>query len=637
MSELYFRAGEAKGFNAKELADKKDGYANPIRELLQNSLDASKEANNKKCEINIYIDSIRKSDIPHIDQYKAILKQAIKFHKKENSYGRNAQQIVGFIEKALEKDSLDILMFVDNGIGMSPKILNDLIGERSVKSDESSGGSFGVGHLSSYFLSSLRYVLYASKYKDNNITKTLFSGSPILAGYEDLDGISRGNIGRILEQKPDNELIPNYIFPTEFPSFMQSKMDEIDETGSMVIILGLNKGWDKEANYAIVSNFFYAINKQELTVNVDYGSVENSINEQDIDRLLAKNKEQKNAAGDSILSGQAVYQSWLTVKDDDCKKEIQLNNGEKVFIYIRNNIDSASVIVLIRNGMLIARHDNMLSNSIDNLRKNEDFEPFSIIINVDERDCPKLFELVKGAENPYHNKLERNRLIPEDEGLLKKLLDDLSKKIRDSCLEERDRTGSLVSMPLLEIPSKAETQGVNTNRPRSQKPKAQVNKQKPKQPTRKINKTNGGKKRQAPIIVSRVLESTNAVRFKDNGNTFTVNLNITPQKMEAKDEVYLSMSLAQDNDKNKVDTGLDFVSLSIDGNDISIPDFIEFEKDGIMKKEKADKSQIKLGKLLKEQTYNIIATIKKPEKIKGMGVALKPFLGLKQSKGVNYD
>ena len=59
MSQLYFRAGETEGFTSKKLADKKNGYANPIRELLQNSLDASKEAGNEQCEIDIYIESIK--------------------------------------------------------------------------------------------------------------------------------------------------------------------------------------------------------------------------------------------------------------------------------------------------------------------------------------------------------------------------------------------------------------------------------------------------------------------------------------------------------------------------------------------------------------------------------------------------
>ncbi len=625
MSKLYFRAGETEGFTSKRLADKKSGYANPIRELLQNSLDASK---NEKCEINIYIESIKKSDIPHIEEYQKTLEQAITFHKKNNSYNHNAQQIVKVIQQELKKDELDILMFVDNGKGMSPDILNGLIGERSVKSDEGSGGSFGVGHLSSYFLSSLRYVLYASKYEE----RTLFSGAPILAGFED-ETAERGATGRILESIPDNESKPKFIFPTEFPEFIQEKMDQIN-TGSMVAILGLNRDWDKEADYAIVSNFFYAINQDKLTINVNHNhnGVPVSIDKSDIERLLEKQQDSKRATDDSILSEQDVYQSWIAVKDDDCKKEIELNNGEKVCVHIKNNIDSASVIVLIRNGMLIARHDNMLSNDINNLRKNEDFEPFSIVINVEKKDCKKLFTLVKGAENPYHNRLEKNRLIQTDEEQLKDLFKELSQKIQDEYLKARDRSGSLVKIPLLEIPNKAEAQGANTNRPRSQKPKAQANKQKPKQPINKVRETNNGKKRQAPIIVSRTLESTNQMRLKDNGDNFTVNLYITPEKMEAKDYVYLSMSLAQDNDKNEPSTGLDFISLSIDGQDIPIPEFIEFEKDGVMQTEEADKSQIKLGKLLDERPYSIIATIKKPNKVKGMGVALVPFLGLKQAK-----
>ncbi len=58
MSELYFSLGPMSGFTAIELADKKEGYANPLRELLQNSLDASRDANKENCEINIYIETL---------------------------------------------------------------------------------------------------------------------------------------------------------------------------------------------------------------------------------------------------------------------------------------------------------------------------------------------------------------------------------------------------------------------------------------------------------------------------------------------------------------------------------------------------------------------------------------------------
>ena len=200
------------------------------------------------------------------------------------------------MKEALKQDELDVLMFVDNGIGISPKILNGLIGDRSVKSDESSGGSFGVGHLSSYFLSSLRYVLYASKYNDNGNIKNLFSGAPILAGFEDEQEIPRGSIGRILEKIPEDELKPKFIFPTIYPDFIADKMNDVD-IGSMVSILGLNTEWKREADYAIVSNFFYAINKQELSISVDRGIASYSIDNNDIERMLYNSKDGKMASG----------------------------------------------------------------------------------------------------------------------------------------------------------------------------------------------------------------------------------------------------------------------------------------------------------------------------------------------------
>ncbi len=631
MSKLYFRTGEPEGFTSKKLADKKSGYTNPIRELLQNSLDASKEAGNSKCEINIYIESIDKLAIPHIKNYERALDTAIKYHKSVGSYNHNAKQIVNVIQQELKKDKLQILMFVDNGTGMSPKILNGLISERSVKSSEGSGGSFGVGHLSPYFLSSIRYVLYASKYNDNGDIKTLFSGVPILAGFED-DDASRGATGRILANIPTNPNKPEFVFPTTYPDFVQNKMDKIN-TGSMVTILGLNKGWDKDANYAIVSNFFYAINKQELTVNIDHENipVPIAIDSKDINRLLENNQDDKNARGGRILSGRDAYQAWLAVKDDNNKQKIHLNNGDEVCVYIRNNIETNSIVVLIRNGMLIARHDNMLSNAINNLRKNEDFEPFIVVINADDKQCPKLFKLIKGAENPYHNKLERNRLILKQEKQLQKLFEELCEKIQTDYLKTRNRESFNLSMPLLEIPQKAQTSGTkatqntNTTRPRSQTPRAKPDANIPKPPTNAVKITNSGKKRPAPVIISRYLQAKSSMRMQDNGDTIDVKLNATPQQQtQQKDEVYLSMSLAQDKDNDENGGALDFVSLSIDGKDIEIANSV--------KAQQADTKQIKLGTLSPAKTYSIQARVKKPKNIKNIsvGVALKAFLGLKQ-------
>jgi hypothetical protein len=449
-----------------------------------------------------------------------------------------------------------------------------------------------------------------------------------LAGYEDENSV-RSSIGRILDEIPKNELKPAYTFPEKFPDFIRTKMDDVI-TGSMVAILGLNKQWDKNANYAIVSNFFYAIYQNELSVEISHESLPVEINKDLVEYLLAKYKDGKMATGDKILANQDIYQSWITIKNLDYKKNIELDNGDKVCVHIRNGIETDSVIALIRNGMLIARHDKMLSRELASLRKSDDFEAFSMVINVDKNECPKLFDLVKGAENPYHNRLEKDRLSPKEEKQLKALFKELSEKIKIN-LKAKDRENFNLSMPLLEIPNQAEAQGASAGKPRSQTAKAKANTNKPKPPTGKPRITKKGKKRPAPIIVSRFLEARNSMKMTDNGDTIDVKLNITPQKMEAKDEVYLSISLAQDKDNNEGGSALDFVNLSIDGAAIEIPEFVEIkQKDGNIEKQKADKCQIKLGQLAKLQTYEIMATIKKPKKLKDIGVALKPFLGLKR-------
>jgi hypothetical protein len=390
-------------------------------------------------------------------------------------------------------------------------------------------------------------------------------------------------------------------------------MDKLETTGSMVAILGLNEQWNNDAEYAIASNFFHAISHGKLEVNIHQNNELTKIDDKKLESLLSSKKDESTAR-DAILSGKNTYQAYQAVQES--QKRIELENKDIIYIYNANKIESSSCICLVRNGMLIARYDNMLSTHISNLRKNEDFESFMVVIDVDKEDSKNLFRLIRNAENPEHNKLINKIESPSEE---------------IKCfLKPRDRNGSLVEMDLLEIPNKAEVQGSNTTRPRSQMLKAKPSANKSKPPISRIRTTDNSKKRPAPEIVSRSLEAKNSMRMKDKGNIIDVELNIVPQKMEVKDEVYLSMSLAQDKDNDESGRALDFVSLSIDGVDIEIPDFIEIEKDGVIEKIDANKDQIKLGKLLEKQAYKVIATIEKPKNVKGVGVALKPFLGLKR-------
>ena len=631
MSELYFRLGETKGFTAIDLADKKEGYANPIRELLQNSLDASREAGNSKCEINVYIERIQKSQIPHIGEYERVLEKAIQTARNRGSYNTNSEQRVKPIQGALNEETLKVLLFSDNGAGMRQEQLEAILtGGVSIKEDEKSGGSFGVGNLSSYSLSSLRYVLYATKHKDKrNGTNCLFTGSPILAGHND-GKAQRGNRGRIVRKRPKNEMNPTFVYPDKFPGFIERKMNNLS-MGTLVTILGLSEDWGEEAEYAIVSNFFHAIAHDTLVINVHQESDQKAISYDEVDRLVASKKDFKRARGESILSGKTVYQAWQTVKENNTQRIIELSNSDRVYVCIKSDRNSNPAIVLIRNGMVIARHDSMLSPDMDALRKNPSLEPFTAVIDVDKQDAPNLFRLVKDAESPYHNRLQAKILGNEEEKSLKKLLKELSEEIKKHLkIIERD---SFV-LPLFTVPNKAKAQAGGDNKSSGQDDKAKPHRTpKPPKPKPPESGPKPGPQPKPPVVIIRNLESKNAVRYTDEGDKWKVRLRIIPVNQEdSRDEVYLSMCLSEDNDNEETKTYLDFIEVEINGKTIEIPESIDLKKDEKMIQAPANRSQVKLGPLDQARQYNITAEVRKPNEIGGMKVALLPILGLRQRK-----
>ncbi len=613
MSELYFRLGKMEGFTGSDLADKKEGYTNPIRELLQNALDASKEAHNK-CKVDIYIETISVSEIPHIEKYREVLDKAIKTVKDKGSYNKNVEQRIAPIKEALKRKELEVLMFADNGVGMNPDRLDGMLaGGHSIKGDEESGGSYGVGNLSSYSLSSLRYVLYASKYKDNGTPKTLFTGSPILAGHQDVDA-ERGNRGRIVTEKPENEKNPKFTYLSKPPAFIEPKMHEFD-TGTVVAILGLSEDWSDDAEYAIVSNFFHAIAHDRLNITIHKDGDAKEISDDRVEQLIGGKKEVKQARGDNILSGKMVFQAWQTLQEQGSQKIIALSNSDKVHVCIKSDKNTNSAIILVRNGMVVARHDSMLSTDVNNLRKEPDFEPFTAIIDIDKHNAPELFELVKNAEGPYHNRLQRGLLVKEYEKELKRLLRELSREMKAGYLKKIERTS--VDLPLFTLPNEAKenVSGVKKSDRQSKEACPTPKSRKPPKPKKeRVPREDNGNP--TPTVISRLLESRTAVRYIDNGSKWQVRLRITPTQQEnARDDVYLSMSLGEDSDEGK-GTDLDFITAELNGETIKVSD--------------DSKTQIKLGSLRKDREYDLIAEIEKPDDIGDMKVALSPMLGLKR-------
>ena len=617
MDTLYFRLGSMAGFTSNKLADQKPGFAIPLRELIQNSLDAKKEER-EKVDINIYIEDIDQDKIPLLSEYKSALEKAKETQNDLQSYRDLQQQVVEKIEKTLEQDTIKIMTFIDNGSGMTKDKLEALLDDRSHKDSNNTGGSFGVGHLSAYYLSSLRYVLYATCYQENDNKKTLFTGAPILAGYQDTDRSERGNAGRIVKKWPDNESNPELKYPDTPPEFIKNRMS--DGTGTAVSILGLSENWGKDAEYAIASHFFSAICHDALDITVhNEGDEYKTLDYDTVEALLRSRKEIRNRKKDAgdILSGQGTWQSWQALIGEGNPKEISLADDQTVRIYLKDEEISQSSVALVRSNMLIARHDTMLSTDIDSLRKNTKYKPFALVIDVDESCAAELFKLVKRAEGPHHNELSRKNISYADRKKLKQWFAELCQVLEDNYLKKDDQE----SFPIILFATSGEygpSGGINQNSPTNvtAKPKNPPIVPQPREDDEDEPDPPPVPPRPAPNITNRTLQGQLVARGKQTGNYYDVTLRIQPEKQDGRDETFLSFCLAEDDDKNSTKTWLEYDSIELDNQPLLV----------------MDKNAAILGKLASEPSYLIKARLViPPEKTGQSRIGVQPILTLKRA------
>ena len=535
MTELYFRLGAMEGFTSNTIADKREGLSIPIRELLQNSLDATRDG--IMCNVEIEIEETATDNIPHTAEYREFLEKAIQTQKELDSYNSQQRQIVKNLKYHLSKNRSRILVFSDDGGGMDRDGLNALIEQRSRDKSKSSGGSYGVGHLKAYDLSSLRYVLYATRREGT----TLFTGVPILAGFRDCTG-ERGNIGRVLERKPKDEKSPHFEYPNQAPDFMERIMGQRRQ-GTIVCIIGLADRSSDDYETVIASHFFSALLHERLSVRIRRGLESGGtreLNGDELDRVLsdARYGQRPRTSRGEILSGQHTWQSFLAIKEAGVN-EVKLSNGDRVNVYIRANEIATSSVALIRSDMLVARHDTMLSPDFNNLRKSSDVGPFALVVDINQGQAGnELFDLVKAAEGPYHNELRRGELSKEDHARLRALLRELAEKVRDH-LPKIDRKG--FDLPIFDSVT------ASPNADRKAKPVVEPGIGPPRKKKRKNGNGNGNGRR--PPMFGRPAEAKIEAQTEPTEKGWRIRVRITPTKdTQPKDHAILSFAIAEDRD-----------------------------------------------------------------------------------------
>ena len=207
--DLYFPAGSMEGFTSSGIQRFSGLYpACVVRELIQNSLDAARDAKHEKAIVHFELESRPLTDVPAIESYCKAVQSAITDQSKRSNgkLKTKVEIVVNTIKQCLAKKHIEFISVLDNGLGLNQQRMESILSDGvNDKETETSSGTVGNGHLSAIPASDLRYILYGGVSEGRRIA----SGHAILASFEQNDSItgSDGYYVRVLVNQWINFMI----------------------------------------------------------------------------------------------------------------------------------------------------------------------------------------------------------------------------------------------------------------------------------------------------------------------------------------------------------------------------------------------------------------------------------------------
>lgn len=410
--KLVFPQGSPQGFPSSYIEGVKGSDFAPIRELLQNGLDAAVDKGESKAIIRFAVKRLRLADMPGIGDYRKHFEKAVRDHSKlDGGLSDVAKNIVEPIKECLKKTCVDVLCVSDNGIGLNEKSMTALLSTAMGNKAPKSAGAFGLGHLSAFSSSDLNYILYGG----------VSQSGRICAGHASLASCNKaGKDGYYVSKYRNNNLKKPYDFyqGNKIPAVIAEELNSIEErwnSGSVVIIPGFNWFLEnrnpenlKDVIFKIAAlNFFVAIHKEELTIEFTDGSATHKLSANDLALVLEQHKAESRAKTSGFINGIRAYEAYQNLT---LGKPISVKTDMgQVNIMYRDEIGGGrpTRVELCRNGMHI-------TNRIPNFQnKFGDLKPFHCLITSGGGD--DFSRSVKRSEDHTHSKLQASLISDSNE------------------------------------------------------------------------------------------------------------------------------------------------------------------------------------------------------------------------------
>ena len=384
-----------------------------VRELVQNALDAAIAAGRDIVQVVFEIDEVAAADVPALAQYREHFRCAIDTQRKKRNLAQS-QSIVDAMEASAEAKSMPVLWVLDNGVGLDAQGMEDLLGDgQSAKADESTAGSYGNGHMTSFPASDPRYILYGGVHDEGRTV----SGHAILATHLYRKKVC-GEDGYLARKIRADDLFNRFDFyDGSAVPLLKEKLDRIEQefgTGSVVGVLGFNRfnrcRNDDEVldivETVVATHFTPVIRDGRMAVVLRTAAgVSRTIDAPVLEDILARRKLRERRDRNSI--GPSGRQAWDTLQTlrAEYSHTIETRAGTVRFHFRELPPGTGGThLQFFRNGMWI-------TNDVPHNRASDyrNVVPFSGVVLLAPGEAKEACQLVGMFEGPRHIDIDLTR------------------------------------------------------------------------------------------------------------------------------------------------------------------------------------------------------------------------------------
>ena len=468
-SDLRFpQTHERKGFSTDAMA-RRDGSPEPVvRELLQNSLDAAKDVlkatPDKPAEVVFTMSECSWASISGGGSYRKAFASAVSARKElqEGGLSIDEQRVIDRIQSVLDSTYIRLLFCRDNGIGISD--MERVLFEGNTSKPLAGGGSVGVGHMTAFAASDLRYILYSGR----SNTAEIAGGHAILAAHVYGRELRCGD-GYYTRDEDLFSYDPSSSsrFHADLPGLLTQEMVKIEDTGSVVCITGFNDFRDEEDSSDAICrvaaiNFLAAIQRRELIVSVQGGTHgPKAVDSANIGEILEGRSSEQRARG-AWLAGRRAFRAYETLTQGR-RIDIEGLSPDETEVYFRHSSiasNERAQVNIFRDGMWIALNPSGLHTARFNKVR-----PFDSVVLLHRGG--RLYNLVRSAEGPEHYGLENYRALSRtDKREIQDQFDKIANRLTQEAGEEDSQEYTPEGFAVLQSTRIREAEALPRYRPR---------------------------------------------------------------------------------------------------------------------------------------------------------------------------